>query len=290
MWLLSRQGYIVQILRRLYYSIVSGKLQFIEPLYALAIGLELAFFRIIDLIQSKDDAQISVNNDLTALIKTFERPTLLNRLIASIKRKYPNVHIIIVDDSQSPSRIGGVETIIMPYDSGVSAGRNEGLKHVKTKYVLMLDDDFIFYRKTNLGAALAFMEKFPQIDIMGGEVVYLPLFYGIDYSKGTQLHPTKAVATLPVGSYIGDFPVYDRVPNFYIGRTDRAKLVGWDSNIKRLDHTDFFTRAKGVLTSVLNSDLKCLHAQNPFDKRYMEKRNDVAKDRIILNAKYYYDE
>ena len=34
----------------------------------------------------------------------------------------------------------------MPYDSGISAGRNEGLRHVTTKYVLLLDDDLVFFR------------------------------------------------------------------------------------------------------------------------------------------------
>src|SRR5206468_3533420 len=88
--------------------------------------------------------------ELTALVKTFERPPILRRLVSSIKRLYPALRVVIVDDSRKPSRLPGTETIVMPYDSGISAGRNEGLKHVTTPYVLVLDDDFIFFRRTRL--------------------------------------------------------------------------------------------------------------------------------------------
>jgi len=260
-----------------------------EPFYASLIGFELVIEHAIDLVQLKDPllGQDLVNNHLTALIKTFERPALLDRLLISIRNKYPHLHIIVVDDSRSARQIDGIETIIMPFDSGVSAGRNTGLSHVNTKYVLILDDDFIFYRNTNLEAAISAIEKYPQVDIMGGEVIYLPLYHKSIYSNGGNLHPTKAKATMPKGSFIGDLPVYDKVANFYIAKTDRIRLVGWDSSIKRLDHADFFTRAKGVLTTVFNPHMKCLHAQNPFDRFYMEKRNDFAADNKILHSKYH---
>ncbi len=57
--------------------------------------------------------------------------------------------------------------------------------------------------------------------------------------------------------------------------------------IKRLDHADFFTRAKGVLTTVFDPSFKVLHARTPFDKAYMEKRMDLESDRKVLWQKYY---
>jgi glycosyltransferase involved in cell wall biosynthesis len=284
-----RSVFEIKIVRNLYHSVLAGKFKFLEPLYAFIINFEIGLEHVLDHMQRKAQLieQDLVNNHLTVLIKTFERPTLLKRLVTSIKERYPNLRIIVVDDSNSPCQINGVETIIMPYDSGVSAGRNQGLFHVKTKYILILDDDFVFYRHTNLESVISIMENTPQIDIMGGEVIYLPFFSKLDYSKGNNLFPTEAAATMPRGSFIGDFPVYDKVANFYVARTERIKLVGWDNNLKRIDHADFFTRAKGVLTTVFNSNLKCLHAQNPFDTNYMNKRNDFSLDRIRLNIKYY---
>jgi hypothetical protein len=38
----------------------------------------------------------------------------------------------------------------------------------------------------------------------------------------------------------------------------------------------FFARALGVLTTVFNPALRCLHARTPFDGEYMSKRMDLA--------------
>lgn len=139
---------------------------------------------------------------------------------------YPRLRIIVVDDSRRPTDAEGVETVVLPYDSGVSAGRREGLRRVSTKYVINLDDDYIFYRQTDLASALSIMESYPEIDIMGGEVIYLPFFKRIDYSK-TTLYPTDAAPTLRPGSSIGGLPVYDKVANFFIApRTGYASSTG----------------------------------------------------------------
>jgi len=93
----------------------------------------------------------------------------------------------------------------------------------------------------------------------------------------------------PVGSNISGLPVYDKVANFFICRTDRIKEVGWDTKLKKLEHADFFTRAKGVLLTVYNENLACLHASTPFDKKYMEFRNDCSVERFIIMKRYFRD-
>lgn len=272
--------------RRLSHLLKRGKLSFLgKPLYNALVGAELACVRLRD--GKKPFAQTAlVDEKLTAVIKTFERPDTLRRLVRSIKKLYPGMHVIVVDDSRSPLELEGVKTVRMPYDSGVSAGRQKALEQVRTPYLLLLDDDFIFYRKTELEPAMQLMETHSQIDIMGGEVVNLPSFKSADYREA-HLHPTPAASLFPPGSEIGGVPVYDKVPNFYIARTECLKLVGWDERIKRLDHADFFTRAKGVLATVFNKDLKVLHAQTPFDTAYLKIRHDVRADRTVLYSKFY---
>jgi len=256
-------------------------------LYDLTIVLEIAVQLAFDLLYPVRGThyQTDVEHRLTAIVKTFERPRILRRLLKSIMRRHPGLHIIIVDDSRDPKSIPGVQTIILPYDSGVSAGRHEALRHVTTEYVLVLDDDFVFYRQTGLAAALAIMDNHPRIDVMGGEVIDLPFFGTADYSR-EGLFPTDAKATMPGGSSIGGLPVYDKVANFFIARTDRIRLVGWDPQLKRMEHTDFFTRAKGILTTVFNEKMKCLHAKTPFDMAYMQKREDLGGDWLILQQRY----
>jgi len=222
---------------------------------------------------------------LTALVKTFERPQVLMRLVESIKRLYPTLRIVVVDDSRRPTRLAGVETVTMAYDSGIGAGRNEGLKYVQTPYVLILDDDFVFFRGTRLGPALERMEDCRQIDIMGGQVIDLPLLRRRPPPRG-EVFAIGAQPVRPLGSRLGGLEVVDKVSQFFLARRDRLELVRWDPRLKRADHADFFTRALGVLTTVFNPNLRCLHARTPFDASYMAKRMDLDESLRILEEKY----
>ena len=263
-----------------------GKLRFLgKPLYNGLIELELAWIRHRDRNVSFEPTPL-VDSSLTAIIKTFERPHILKRLIDSLLRFYPHMKVIVADDSRQPFHDERVKVISLPYDSGVSAGRQAALEAVTTPYVLVLDDDFIFYAQTRLEAALHIMEKEERIDLMGGEVVNLPSFQVSD-SRFGGLYPTSRRSVLPAGSRIAGLEVCDKIPNFYIARTERLKLVGWDRRIKRIDHADFFTRAKGVLVTVYNPAFKVLHAQTPFLDAYLQKRYDINEDKRILQLKYY---
>jgi glycosyltransferase involved in cell wall biosynthesis len=263
--------------------LVHGRLRPVaRPLYASIVALELGAQRALDMLfPPHRPGDRDLLRHLTAVVKTFERPKALRRLLRSILRMYPELAIIVVDDSQQPTDVPGVQTIVLPYNTGLSAGRREGLRHVRTKYVLILDDDYVFYRYTKLEAALGQMECHPQIDIMGGERVDLPLFAPAEYSQ-SGLFPAAAPPNLPSGSTIGRLPVYDKVANFFIARTERLRLVDWDPALKNLEHADFFRRARGILTTVFNADLKCLHAPTPFDSAYMEKRTDFLLDDLVL--------
>jgi len=265
-----------------------GKLVFLgKPLFTALVTAELLWERLRDSAFSPDFHMTeSIDANLTIVIKTFERPRTVKRLVESIRRFYPSVEIIVVDDSSVPLALEGVTVVSMPYDSGVSAGRNRGIHEVKTPYFLLLDDDFVFYRKTDLLIPLKKIMAHRKIDILGGEVLNLPLYTSTDYLH-KPLYPTTASSLLPNGMEIDGMVIQDKVANFYIGRTTSVKNVGWDEKIKRLDHADFFTRAKGILVTAFTPTFKILHAQTPFDTDYMKRRNDVDADRAVLYRKYY---
>jgi hypothetical protein len=258
-------------------------------IYNSAVGLEVASFRVLNrLARTEKDISAGDLSSLTALIKTFERPVILKRLTDSLRLFYPDLKIIIVDDSKNPQKIDQTEYLVLPYDSGVSAGRSAGLKLVETPFTLLLDDDFIFYYNSGLRQAMQAICRHSEIDIMGGKVIKLPHFAVNDYRRA-KIFPTSSEPVRPPGSYIGPFPVYDKVPNFYIARTDRLRLVDWDPCLKRQDHADFFTRARGILTSVYNKNLRCLHAQTPYLETYMRNRLNLENDHRILRLRYYAD-
>jgi len=96
--------------------------------------------------------------DVTIIIKTFERYESLNYLLASIAKMNLPCPIIIADDSKTSyrddieSRYGHLikKYITLPFDSGASKGRNVLVDNVHTKYFLLCEDDFIFDKRTNL--------------------------------------------------------------------------------------------------------------------------------------------
>lgn len=220
---------------------------------------------------------------ITAVIKTFERPASCARLVASLKRLYPSMRILVVDDSRSPRPLAGTETIALPFDSGVGAGRQAGLDRVETPFVLNLDDDFLLYGESRLGAALAALDQYPKLDLVGGRVIDLPLFISHDF-RGAALFPTDAPSKIAPGTRFGPVEVLDKVPNFFLARTGSVRSVGWNPRLKRLDHADFFTRAKGRIVSGMLHDFRVLHVRDPFNAAYRAFRDDVAADIAYLQA------
>jgi len=252
-----------------------------SPLHDLLRAAELA----VDHARPRPAPDTSLDDRLTAMIKTFERPAIVARLVESIRERYPSLPIVVVDDSREPRPIAGVETVVLPFDGGVSAGRQAGLDRVRTPYILVLDDDFIFSRATDLAPTLNRLARQPAIDILGGLLVDLPLLRHRRPPVGP-IFPTTAQPLVAIGSRVDGLLVCDKVTNFYIARTDRLRLVGWDAALRRIDHADFFTRALGVLVTAFDPDLKAFHAQTPFDRAYMSHRMNLQHDRAILAARW----
>lgn len=109
------------------------------------------------------------------LIKSFIRFQSLRRLVDSIERYYPGVTIRIVDDSPNDKQSAGftphnlrlilqeedrfrhslskkdhIHYYKLPFDVGLSAGRNYLLRHCETKYFVLMEDDFEISQETDL--------------------------------------------------------------------------------------------------------------------------------------------
>ncbi len=252
----------------LYGKLVYGKLRFLaRPCYDMVIGSMLALERIVDFFAPKDHSDIG---GLTLVIKTFERPYAVRRLVRSIKRRYPKANILVVDDSKNPARPDGVENLIMPYDTGISAGRNAALKRIKTRYFLLLDDDFVFSRRQKLGSLISSMEEHDEIDILGGRYIDLPFYILHDFQNipVSSSVPPK----IPLNRMFGENRVVDKVQNYFIARTEAVRRVRWNDDLKVSEHTEFFTRARGQITTAFRDDMLVLHAKTPFDIAYHRHR------------------
>ncbi|NWZ59658.1 B4GN1 acetylgalactosaminyltransferase, partial [Haliaeetus albicilla] len=186
--------------------------------------------------------------NITALVtiatKTFLRYDKLRGLIASIRRFYPSVTIVVADDSQRPEPLQGphLEHYLMPFGKGWFAGRNLAVSQVTTKYVLWVDDDFIFTPRTRLEKLVDVLEK-TSLDLVGGAVREIT-GYTTTYRQRLSVRGGGAggdcLRTRPGFHHrLAGFPacvVTDGVVNFFLARTDKVRQVGFDPRLRRVAH------------------------------------------------------
>jgi len=180
-------------------------------------------------------------DDVTMCIKTFDRYECVRKLIFSIRRYLGVIPILVADDSAQKQDIAvaGVEHIKLPYDVGLSVGRNVMVDRVKTPYLMILDDDFVFSGETD-------PEKLKRpivedgFDIVGGQTVKRKRkrVYACCFErKGPDLirHKGKFKSVSPCGC-----KEVDAVENFFMARTEIFRTVRWDEDLKVGEHLWFF--------------------------------------------------
>ncbi|XP_051499693.1 beta-1,4 N-acetylgalactosaminyltransferase 1 [Apus apus] len=197
--------------------------------------------------------------NVTALVtiatKTFLRYDKLRALISSVRRFYPSVTIVVADDSPQPEPLQGphIEHYLMPFGKGWFAGRNLAVSQVVTKYVLWVDDDFIFTPRTRLERLVEVLEK-TSLDLVGGAVREIT-GYTTTYRQRLNVRGGGAggdcLRTRPGFHHrLPGFPacvVTDGVVNFFLARTDKVRQVGFDPRLRRVAHLEFFIDGLGVL-------------------------------------------
>ncbi|XP_064155203.1 beta-1,4 N-acetylgalactosaminyltransferase 1-like isoform X1 [Anguilla rostrata] len=205
---------------------------------------------------------------VTIATKTFLRYDKLQDLIDSIRLYYPTVTIVIADDNENPERVTGpyIEHYIMPFGKGWFAGRNLAVSQVTTKYVLWVDDDFIFTANTKVEKMVDILER-TTLDLVGGAVREVT-GYTATYrqtivreqggTEGDCLHIRRGYHHVIQG-----FPncvVCDGVINFFLARTEKVRQVGFDPRLARVAHLEFFIDGLGSLHVGSCDDVIVSHA------------------------------
>src|SRR5712692_11392384 len=197
---------------------------------------------------------MNVERDVTVLVKTFQRPDALRRLVASIRRFYPNIAVLVVDDSAEPFEPvpeGITRYWHLPFNSlGVSAGRNFGLRQVETPYVLVCDDDMVFGRRTDIAKMLharqttrfdvvscRWMDHDPWTGIRRG---YRRYEGTLEIADGVLVHRLGATR-----GTVDGLPVFDVVHQFFVASTEVLGREPWDARLKiGGEHDEFFLAIK----------------------------------------------
>uniref|UniRef100_A0A8D2ZL75 Beta-1,4 N-acetylgalactosaminyltransferase n=1 Tax=Scophthalmus maximus TaxID=52904 RepID=A0A8D2ZL75_SCOMX len=255
------------------------------------------------LYNTGNQREYNISALVTIATKTFIRYDKLKDLIDSIRTFYPTVTIVIADDSEHPQPVTGphVEHYIMPFGKGWFAGRNLAVSQVTTKYVLWVDDDFIFTANTKLEKMVDILEK-TTLDLVGGavrEVTGYTVTYRHTMSveeggeEGDCLHIRNGYHHVIEG--FPDCVVADAVINFFMARTDKVQQVGFNPRLARQAHLEFFIDGLGSLHIGSCSDVIVSHAskiklpwgQTDAQKAYQKFRYaDVESN--IHNEDYYF--
>lgn len=184
-------------------------------------------------------------DQVTFLIKTFERPESLEVLLRSLDRYYPKSKVIILNDGQdawAPNCLLEDELdldwrwIHAKYDIGLAKGRNILVSECKTPYCVMLDDDYemangsvwreaweiLKQEGLDLLAVILWNTKKDKLDAICQNVRI----------EGNGIVQTKVP--------IDGLTRADMVNNCFIAYTEHLKLAGWDNVFKIAgEHTDF---------------------------------------------------
>ena len=95
--------------------------------------------------------------------------------------------------------------------------------------------------------------------------------------------PLKIPHMTPVGK---DRFVVGKISNVFLVKTDKYKQIGYDDNIKRIEHHEFFYRAAGNIVSAMDTSAFVFHYHNWFDRNYSGFRNDTSDDVMYILKKH----
>lgn len=255
-------------------------------IYILALLLIILFFLISKKEKFSNIDQNFINKNFTICMKTIYRRKLLKEHLKFIRSKYPTIKIIIADDSdkdyikETKEYIkeylkGNTEYIELPFDSGLSMGRNECVKKVKTPFIILTDDsraintdfkilknvvDFLKNNEHGLvtgftperkGKFRSFIKDYRLKDNSIKEV-------NIDNNKNIKY---KDLEFVNIG----------RGNNTFIAKTKVLKNHGWDEKLKIGEHRTFFR-------NLFRNNIKILYCDKLRFKEFSNKLRKYDKN------------
>lgn len=238
---------------------------------------------------------------ITIVIPTFHRRGYLRDCLQIIGENLSECKVVVVsDDGVIPQT---KNEIYLPYDSGLTAKRNAGVKAVHTPYTLIASDDFDFStpdaRKSIMTMAWMLKNE-SEVDVAAGRVNNKPYEGYLEYVPGEYIkeHRLNFGDIPPI--WFNFVPAWrvDIAANFFLARTSVLLEVPWDEAIRPIggEHADWFLDMKAAdkTTAFLPStnvntlpyDASKQHSQyREFRRRCWTGHEQMMKKRNI--KKYY---
>lgn len=232
---------------------------------------------------------------LGIVIKTFMRENPIQELVKSIaERIHVPYRLYIADDS---GEIGvkkerlykelesqGHCILRLPYDVGISAGRNAAIDALEDEnFVMVMDDDLFITENTDITVPLKLLHLMPDKMICGGFTnSRYPCWNRLVIDKDHLLHvfhvpepneEWKEVESDINGPACRYLPV-DEVTNFFVARRELFDTARWDPDLKLCEHGEFFIRLMKTQPDIVvaSPDFTCDEPTYPKTPEYTKMR------------------
>lgn len=223
------------------------------------------------------------------------RPNCLRRLVDSILGLYPDAHLLIADDSEPDSEVRayyaeleamGHQVLVLPFNVGISVGRNRLVEMSTRPYLLLLDDDFVFTSQTRIETLVEVMDADRSLGVAGGSLLDDGTrLRSYEYSmriedKMLHYYPSPGPPRDIAGHACYDTEI---VLNFCLFRREVFSTTQWDESLKTSEHTDFFLR-------LATTSWKVVHVPSVVAEHYPETTPEYMSHRMNPAGDYLFDE
>lgn len=263
--------------------------------------------------RSLNKNNLNIDTKITICLKTIYRSKLLNEHLKNIRKYLPNTKIIVGDDSDDSfkqknkkviEKFNNVEYLPLPFDIGLSSGRNKLVEKVDTDYILMVDDSKGIDDAEGLKNVINFLEENKEYDLICGNChergnyhgKYTHLFTSIliNNSKSNILKDKKALKTaisnnediLVNAKFVNNnnlskinnnnnLTLYkvDLAGNYFVARTSLLKSHPWCNKLKLSEHEDFFIK-------LFADNIGIAYCENLKIKQFDEKFRKYEKSNL----------
>ncbi|XP_063694237.1 beta-1,4 N-acetylgalactosaminyltransferase 1-like [Bolinopsis microptera] len=173
-------------------------------------------------------------------------------------------------------------------DLGISEGRNIGVRMVKTKYFINLDDDYVVSEHTDMPKMLEMLDT-TDLSLVGGKCKrnfagFMEFRNDKETGKSALMYypGSCTVKSEELSSYPGCYRC-DLTANGFMARTrDILDVGGWSKEVKIGEHKDIFLRLKAARKKVVFCE-NCI-IQNVHSDKGVELNDEIENS---FNKKAY---
>lgn len=211
-----------------------------------------------------------IASEVTIGISAFCRPDCVERLVASIRRYYPTVQIVIGDNGDKAATVDDehLTYLTLPFDCGLSATRNAIADHVQTPYLLLCDDDFVFTSETRILDFLSVLDAEPGVGVVGGMILderpegdlAVTWAMDLDDQTGELIGRAASAPTRYTSDGVSYYPA-ETILNFALFRREMLAEHPWDESLKVHEHWDYYLSVKlrGRYRVACADQVRCIH-------------------------------